>query len=223
MGPSMIHRILAWLDQHEPQPAQMGLQERAILPSRRIRAGILAAIVTGCLAALCLVGWYWRADWWRLWDALQLTFASPDAFRDWVASFGVWAPIFFFLVVAAQVVVAPIPGSVLPPVAAVAFGPAAGIALMIGGTAVGSAVVFALARNWGRPLASRIVGQAVLDRYSGLVTAHGGLWLFLVYVLPLLPDDALSVAAGLSRISYGFLDGASILGACQDTFSWRRI
>jgi uncharacterized membrane protein YdjX (TVP38/TMEM64 family) len=51
-------------------------------------------------------------------------------------------------------------------------------------------------------LVSRIVGQAALDRYAGLVTAHGGLWLFLVYVLPLLPDDALTAAAGLSRISF---------------------
>jgi uncharacterized membrane protein YdjX (TVP38/TMEM64 family) len=199
----MIHRILALLDQQEPQPVQMGLWERA-MPSPRMQASIsiLAVIIAGCLAASCLAGWYWHADWRRSWDTLQVIFASPDAFRDWVAEVGVWTPVVFFLVMAAQVIVAPIPGGVLPPVAAAAFGPEAGIALVIAGTAVGSTVVFAFARGWGRPLVSRIVGQAALDRYAGLVTAHGGLWLFLVYALPLLPDDALTAAAGLSRISF---------------------
>jgi uncharacterized membrane protein YdjX (TVP38/TMEM64 family) len=46
------------------------------------------------------------------------------------------------------------------------------------------------------------VGAATFDRYAGVVSAHGGLWLFLIYLLPLLPDDAICAVAGLSRISF---------------------
>jgi uncharacterized membrane protein YdjX (TVP38/TMEM64 family) len=162
----------------------------------------LALFASTCIAVMCLVGWHWWADWHRLWDSALLIFASPAAFRAWIARFGAWAPLLFFLVTAAQVIVAPIPGSIFPPVAAAAFGPFFGLALLIASTAVGSAIVFALTRVWGRPLAARIVGAEALDRYTRLASAQGGLWLFCVYLLPLLPDDAVTAAAGLSRISF---------------------
>jgi uncharacterized membrane protein YdjX (TVP38/TMEM64 family) len=160
----------------------------------------IAAVVA--LAVLVAVGWRWFADWPALWSGAQRAFASPDAFHTWVAGLGVWAPAVFLLMVAAQVIVAPIPGSIFPPVGAAAFGPVAGLALLMGGMLLGSACVFALARRWGRPLATRLVGEATFDRYAGIVSAHGGLWLLLIFLLPLLPDDAVCAVAGLSRISF---------------------
>jgi len=163
---------------------------------------ILALIGVTCIAIIFLVVWHWWADWHRLWESVLAIFASPAAFRSWIAPFGPWAPLLFFLGTATQVIVAPIPGSIFPPVAAAAFGPLPGLALLIAGTAVGSAIVFALTRIWGRPLAARIVGAEALDRYTYLASAQGGLWLFCVYLLPLLPDDVVTAAAGLSRISF---------------------
>lgn len=166
----------------------------------RMIAGAAGAAVLVALSVI--VGWRWQADWRQLWSAAQAVFTSPDAFRVWVAGFGVWAPAIFLLMVAAQVIVAPIPGSVFPPVGAVAFGPVAGLALLMGGMLLGSACLFAMSRRWGRPLATRLVGEATFDRYANIVSANGGLWLFLIYLLPLLPDDAVSAVAGLSRISF---------------------
>ncbi|MFI5271716.1 MAG: TVP38/TMEM64 family protein [Ktedonobacterales bacterium] len=163
---------------------------------------ILVAVFAVAVVALFIAGWFWLADGRRLWGAALAILASPDLVRQWVAGFGAWAPVVFFVVVAAQVIVAPILGSILPPVGAAAFGPLAGLALMTGGTLAGSAAVFALTRRWGRPLAARIVGRETLDRYAGIVAANGGVWLFLIYLLPLLPDDAISAVAGLSRISF---------------------
>ncbi len=168
--------------------------------TRRSRRWVVVTVIT--LAALCFAGWRWFDVWLRLWGDAQAILASPDAFRVWVAGFGVWAPVVYTLVVAAQVIVAPIPGSVFPPVGAAAFGPWVGLALLTLGLMLGSACVFAVARRWGRGLAIRLTGEATFDRYAGIVAANGGLWLFLIYLLPLLPDDAVCAVAGLSRISF---------------------
>jgi uncharacterized membrane protein YdjX (TVP38/TMEM64 family) len=87
-------------------------------------------------------------------------------------------------------------------VGAAAFGPVAALALTMVGMLAGSAVVFTLARRWGRPLVERLVGRELLDRYTRLISTRGGLWLLLIYLLPLMPDDAMSAVAGLSVISF---------------------
>jgi uncharacterized membrane protein YdjX (TVP38/TMEM64 family) len=197
----MIRRESVRRNRSEPPPAHVDPSEHTMPPGSN-RNWILALVVITCIAVIFLVGWHWWADWHRLWDSALLIFASPSAFHAWIDQFGAWAPLLFFLGTAAQVIVAPIPGSVFPPVAAAAFGPLLGLALLIAGTAAGSIIVFALARVWGRPLAARIVGVESLDRYTQLASAQGGLWLFCVYLLPLLPDDVVTAAAGLSRISF---------------------
>ncbi len=136
------------------------------------------------------------------WAALSETLATPDAFRAWVEGLGAWGPIGYLLAQAAQVVVVPIPGTLFPPVGALAFGPWPALTLSLVGMALGSAVVFLVARRWGRPLAIRLAGADRIHRYESLVTARGGLLIWLVFLLPFLPDDAVCALAGLSGIGF---------------------
>jgi uncharacterized membrane protein YdjX (TVP38/TMEM64 family) len=136
------------------------------------------------------------------WDRISSTFTSPEDFRVWVEGFGAWGPVAFFLAQALQVMLAPIPGTLFPPVGSLAFGPLPAMALSLAGLALGSAVVFIVARRWGRPLAVRLVGEDLIDRYEHVMTARGGLLLWAVFLLPLLPDDAVCALAGLSGISF---------------------
>lgn len=137
------------------------------------------------------------------WAGLRVTLATPDSFRAWVEGLGAWGPIGYLLAQAAQVVVVPIPGTLFPPVGALAFGPWPAIGLSLAGLALGSALVFLIARRWGRPLAVRWIGADRIQRYESLMTARGGLLIWLVFLLPLLPDDAVCALAGLSGIGFG--------------------
>jgi uncharacterized membrane protein YdjX (TVP38/TMEM64 family) len=119
-----------------------------------------------------------------------------------VEGYGAWGPVIFFLAQAVQVILVPIPGAVFPPVGALAFGPWPALGLSLAGMALGSAAVFLVARRWGRPLAVRLVGAERIHRYENLMTARGGLLIWLVFLLPLLPDDALCALAGISGISF---------------------
>lgn len=132
----------------------------------------------------------------------RAAFESPESFREWIDGFGPWAPLAFFLGEVVQVIVAPIPGNVFPPVGAAAFGPEVGLTLSLGGALAGSALLFMMVRRWGRPFARRMVGAESFDRYAELVSSRGGLWLFLVILIPVLPGDTICVLAGLSPISF---------------------
>lgn len=136
------------------------------------------------------------------WDRTSSTFTTPEDFRVWVEGFGAWGPVVFFLAQTLQVMLAPIPGTLFPPVGSLAFGPLPAMALSLAGLALGSAVVFLVARRWGRPLAVRLVGEDLIHRYEHVMTARGGLLLWLVFLLPLLPDDAVCALAGLSGITF---------------------
>jgi uncharacterized membrane protein YdjX (TVP38/TMEM64 family) len=136
------------------------------------------------------------------WNRVSSTLGTPEEFRIWVEGFGAWGLVIFFLAQAAQVILVPIPGAVFPPVGALAFGPWLALGLSLAGMALGSAVVFLVARRWGRPLAVRLMGAERIHRYENLMTARSGLLIWLVFLLPLLPDDALCALAGISGISF---------------------
>lgn len=136
------------------------------------------------------------------WEGFRSTLMTPDGFRAWVEGLGAMGPVAFLLAQAVQVILVPIPGALFPPVGALAFGPWLALGLSLAGMAVGSAVVFLVARRWGRPLALKLVGAERIHRYENLMTARGGLLIWLVFLLPLLPDDAICVLAGISGISF---------------------
>jgi uncharacterized membrane protein YdjX (TVP38/TMEM64 family) len=153
------------------------------------------------LAALALTLLYWD-EIVRWWERLSFVFGSPDEFRAWVEGFGAWGPVAYVLALAAQVIVVPVPGTLFPPVGAVAFGPWAALGLSLAGLALGSGVVFLIVRRWGRPVAVRLAGEDRLHRYEAVMSARGSLLLWLVFLLPLLPDDAVCALAGLSSIPF---------------------
>jgi len=165
---------------------------------RRRRLALWLAVGIAAIGAVFLVG----DDIGGWWARLSETLATPEAFRAWVEGLGAWGPIGYLLAQAAQVVVVPIPGTLFPPVGALAFGPWPALALSLAGMALGSAVVFLVARRWGRPLAVRLVGADRIHRYENLMTARGGLLIWLVFLLPLLPDDAVCALAGLSGLGF---------------------
>jgi uncharacterized membrane protein YdjX (TVP38/TMEM64 family) len=120
--------------------------------------------------------------------------------RDWVLSFGAFSPLAYFLVVVAQVIVSPIPAGPVTLAGALIFGVWKGLALSMAGSVVGSVIVFAAARRWGKPLVLRLVGEETFGKYAGRLDDKGW-WVFVILLVPLMPDDAVCALAGLSAVS----------------------
>lgn len=160
-------------------------------------------LLLGTLLAVSVLAAAWPvADVGALWEGMRRIFGSPEALREYVSGFGGWAPAAFFLAQVAQVIVAPIPGGITTVAGPLLFGPWVGTALILAGGVVGSVVLFALVRRWGPPLAARLVGRRNFERFSGAFDDEKGALLFVVMLMPFVPDDAAVAVAGLSGVSF---------------------
>ena len=137
---------------------------------------------------------------------------DPEAIRAFFLGFGVLAPAAFVAVQALQVVVAPVPGQVLGFAAGYLFGAVFGTALSILGASIGTYVAVVLSRRYGRPLVERLVDPETVDHFDAAVDRRGLVALFVVFLVPGLPDDAICLAAGLTRLDVRQVVIVSALG-----------
>jgi uncharacterized membrane protein YdjX (TVP38/TMEM64 family) len=167
------------------------------------RSRLSPATVLLLLAAAAVLVWA------GFWIAPHVTRARIES---WVAGAGTWGPLVLFGIQVLQIVLAPIPGALVPFIAGLLYGPWVGPLVAVGGTAVGSAAAYAIGRYAGRPLASRWAGREALDRAQALI--GGKRWLALVplFLLPFSPSDGLCIAAGLIGLSWRRILVAVVLG-----------
>jgi uncharacterized membrane protein YdjX (TVP38/TMEM64 family) len=126
--------------------------------------------------------------------------SDPVALRAAILSFGPLAPLSYVVVLAAQVVVAPIPGHLLGFVGGYLFGPFWGTVYSLVGVTIGSTIVFVLSRRFGRPYVERMLASELVARFDAFVADSGTVGIFLVFLIPGLPDDAVCFLVGLTRL-----------------------
>jgi len=64
------------------------------------------------------------------------------------------------------------------------------------GLIIGSFITFYLARKLGRPFVEKIVDKKTLNKFDKKIRKKGLFILFLIYILPGLPDDIIGYIAG---------------------------
>lgn len=163
----------------------------------RWAAGLLS--VFGTLALVFLLSPGLRSDLGGL--VALLGNISVAGITDWVLSFGALSPIVYFFVMVAQVLVSPIPAGPVTLAGALVFGVWEGLVLSLAGSIVGSVLVFLAARRWGEALVVRLVGEKTFRKYVGMLDARGW-WVFVVLLVPFVPDDAVCALAGLSALKF---------------------
>ena len=149
--------------------------------------------------------------------SLLVRFGPPwlrdvEAIRTFLLGFGLLAPAAFVAIQAIQVVVAPIPGQVLGFVAGYLFGAVWGTLLSLVGATIGTFVAVWLSRRYGRPAVERLVRPETVDHFDAAVDHRGLLTLFVVFLVPGLPDDAICFAAGLTRLDVKRVLFVSVVG-----------
>jgi uncharacterized membrane protein YdjX (TVP38/TMEM64 family) len=137
---------------------------------------------------------------------------DPAWLRAEIRSYGTLAPVVFVAVQTVQVIVAPIPGQLLGVVGGYLFGPLRGALYSIVGVTLGSYVVFRLARHYGRPYVEETIQPDVLERFDGFVARGGVPALFVVFLLPTFPDDAVCFLAGLTDLRIRTLVALVVVG-----------
>jgi len=147
---------------------------------------LLAALAAGVALA-------WRSG-------LLAMLSRREELQRMVAELGPWGPAAIVGFQVLQVLFAPVPGQITSIVAGYLYGVLWGTILCMVGLVLGTAVAMGLARRYGRPLIERLVSPQALARLDRYLEQRGSLALFLIFLLPFLPDDITAFAAGLSPL-----------------------
>lgn len=128
-------------------------------------------------------------------------FSSRQSFVNFINSFGIWSPLITIVLVLLEVIIAPVPGGLLPVATGFVFGPYLGTVYTWLGNVVGSIVVFSLARYFGKPLVEKIADPKKVDFYHDFISKKSYI-LWILYIIPLFPVDILGLVLGLTKIKF---------------------
>ncbi len=166
-----------------------------------MRRGSVLLLILACALSGWAVYSYWTAGF-----VYVLASGTPgqgpwlERVRETVAGWGRLAPLVYTLAVVVEVIVAPIPGTLLYAPAGAIFGGFVGGSLSLVGNVVGAAICCVIGQViGGRVLAGRVDGSQ-LDRYQTLLEQRG-MWIVLLLRLnPLTTSDLVSYAAGVAGV-----------------------
>ncbi|HAQ4451870.1 TPA: TVP38/TMEM64 family protein [Enterococcus faecium] len=141
--------------------------------------------------------------------ALTIYFINLGVFKDLNALRGlvgdsiILGPIIFVFIQILQVVIPIIPGGISTAAGVLIFGPYAGFIYNYIGICIGSIIIFLLGRRYGKPFILSMISDKTYNKYIGWLDNQNRFEkLFaLAIFLPVSPDDALCLMAGLTNMS----------------------
>jgi uncharacterized membrane protein YdjX (TVP38/TMEM64 family) len=163
---------------------------------------------------------------------LVLSLTDPKEFhdvqllwRDRIAAFGMWGPVAFVILQILQVVITPISHYTVGAIGGFLYGPYWGGLLNWIGRMIGHSIAFFLAHKFGRKVVDKFVDEKTMAHFDRYVAGEqNGLSLqsfilFLIYFLPLFPDDEISYIVGISKMRYRTFLVANLFGQVGGSLS----
>ncbi len=147
-----------------------------------------------------------------MWYFLSKYFFDTDMIHNFVSKFGFFAPIIFIIMQITQNIIAPISHYPVLLAGGLLFGPVMGFIYNWLGTVIGTFLIILLVRKYGISLVIRMIGQKNYDKYNSFATKLGCYPLFLIYLLPVFPDDEITYLVGLTTLRKRDLFIAIVLG-----------
>lgn len=170
---------------------------------RRRWAPILAGVL---LLAVFLGGaWLWGRP------ELRRLFTDRAALEGYLDGLGHWAPAVIVVAEIVQVLFSFVPGQMVGLAAGYLYGPWWGGLLCLLGLGIGTVLATYLGRVLGRPVIERMMGADTLARLARFAE-RGRLAIFLIFLFPFLPDDAVCFVAGLLPYSLAEMFILAVVG-----------
>ena len=158
-------------------------------PVKLLLWALTLAILGGSVWALYATGFFEAAG-------------SQQKLGAYIARCAPWSHLAYFGIQLVSVIVAPIPSNLTAAAGAYLFGLWPSFLLTWGAVALGSAIVFGLARALGQGFVSQFVGEKVSGKYLDVIRRKRDVFLALAFLFPFFPDDILCILAGLTDIPF---------------------
>ena len=138
---------------------------------------------------------------------------NPDQFKELLTSYGHVNIIVFLGFQVMQVVIAAIPGEIVQITGGYVYGTILGTIYSIIGITIGSVIAFFISRLLGYSLIRLFISQEKLERLYCLIDSpKSEIIMFVLFLLPGVPNDMLTYIAGLTPIKPLIFFAISIVG-----------
>src|ERR671921_2759672 len=138
--------------------------------------------------------------------------------RDYIVSFGLWAPVASCFLLVLHVLAAPVPSFLITFANGLAFGVFWGWMLSLFGHVLAAAACFGISRALGRVPVEVLVGKTGLESADRWFARWGIYAVFVGRLVPGIAFDVISYAAGLTRMRFRSFLIATALGIFPQTF-----
>ncbi|GAB4287512.1 MAG: hypothetical protein Kow0067_12540 [Coriobacteriia bacterium] len=194
----MVWGARAWREQQIAFEA-MGENAPRRLVSRNQVIGGAIAVAAGIAAYRFVPGVQAWVD-----QAVEVLLSGDIEYvRDYLLSFGAWAPVVSALLMILQSIAAPIPAFVVTFTNGLLFGWFWGALLSWSSAMAGAALCFWIARALGRPVVERLAGGSTALEVSDLFFKRfGDRAVLIARLLPFVSFDIISYGAGLTSINF---------------------
>lgn len=131
-----------------------------------------------------------------------LSMVNVDAVKEYILSFGIWAPIVSFLLMIFQSIAAPLPAFVITFANAALFGWVKGAILSWSSAMAGAALCFYIAKFYGRDTVEKLTSRFALEGVDVFFEKYGKYAVLVARLLPFVSFDIVSYAAGLTTMDF---------------------
>ncbi len=141
-----------------------------------------------------------------------------DALREWIAGFGIWAPIGFVGVYSVATIFM-IPGGIFDVIGGAVFGPYLGSLLDLVGGSLGAVFSFLVARYLVRDWVESRAGPR-LQRIMRSVDAEGWRFVAFLRLVPIFPYNVVNFLLGVTRVRFHHYVFATVVFMAPSTIAY---
>lgn len=143
--------------------------------------------------------------------------------KNYILSFGIWAPVISFLLMILQSIAAPLPAFIITFANAGLFGWVKGAILSWTSAMAGATLCFYIAKFLGREAVVKLTSNAAVETIDKFFEKYGKYAILIARLLPFMSFDIVSYAAGLTSMSFGQFFIATGLGQLPATIIYSYI
>lgn len=131
-----------------------------------------------------------------------LSKADVIRLKEYLLSFGAWAPVVSGTLMVFQSVIAPLPAFVVTFTNGLLFGAWWGTLLSWSSAMAGAAICFYISKIYGRPAVEKLVGKKSLEYADKFFDRYGEHAILIARLLPIVSFDVISYGAGLTSMRF---------------------
>ena len=183
--------------------------------SSRLYLKILIGLIA-CVILILVV--LFRESIWENGSHFYHLLSDRDRVRDFIASFGLGAPLVFMGIQILQVIFAPVPGEATGFIGGYLFGVIKGFIFSSVALAIGSWINFSIGRFFGVRYVRKLIPADKFEKFDSMLKRQGIIVLFLLFVFPGFPKDYLCLFLGLSTLPLKVFILLATVGRMPGTF-----